>query len=107
MELGEHNVRVNAILPGAVDGDRVQRVFQERALAAGKNVDEIKSIAMENQSLKYLVDPDGIAALAIFLASGAARSISGQTFRSTVTCSAIDAGRGGRKRFCHVAVGRA
>jgi NAD(P)-dependent dehydrogenase (short-subunit alcohol dehydrogenase family) len=45
MELGEHNIRANAILPGAVDGDRVQRVFQERALAAGKNLDEIKSIA--------------------------------------------------------------
>ena len=56
MEVGEHNIRANAILPGAVDGDRVQRVFQERALAAGKNVDEIKSIAMENQSLKYLVE---------------------------------------------------
>jgi NAD(P)-dependent dehydrogenase (short-subunit alcohol dehydrogenase family) len=80
MELGEHNIRANAILPGAVDGDRVQRVFQERALAAGKNLDEIKSIAMENQSLKYLVDPDGIAGLAVFLASDAARSISGQTF---------------------------
>jgi len=78
--LGEHNIRANAILPGAVDGDRVQRVFQERALAAGKNVDEIKPIAMENQSLKHLVDPDAIAALAIFLASDAARSISGQTF---------------------------
>jgi NAD(P)-dependent dehydrogenase (short-subunit alcohol dehydrogenase family) len=35
---------------------------------------------MENQSLKYLVDPDGIAGLAVFLASDAARSISGQTF---------------------------
>ncbi len=80
MELGEHNIRANAILPGAVDGDRIQRVFQERALAAGKNVDESKSIAMANQSLKYLVDPEGIAALAVFLASDAARSISGQTF---------------------------
>ncbi len=80
MELGEHNIRVNAILPGAVDGDRIQSVFRERALAAGKSVDEIKSIALANQSLKYLVDPDGIAALALFLASDAARSISGQTF---------------------------
>jgi NAD(P)-dependent dehydrogenase (short-subunit alcohol dehydrogenase family) len=35
---------------------------------------------MTNQSLKYFVDPAEIAALAVFLASDAARSISGQTF---------------------------
>lgn len=33
---------------------------------------------MENQSLKILVDPRDIAALAVFLASDAAKSISGQ-----------------------------
>ena len=26
MELGEHNIRANAILPGAVEGDRIERV---------------------------------------------------------------------------------
>jgi NAD(P)-dependent dehydrogenase (short-subunit alcohol dehydrogenase family) len=78
MELGEYNIRANAILPGAVDGDRIQRVFQGRSQATGQSVDEIKSIAMANQSLKYLVDPDSIAALVVFLASDAGRSISGQ-----------------------------
>ena len=33
---------------------------------------------MADQSLKYFVDPDDIAALAVFLASDAAKSISGQ-----------------------------
>ena len=80
MELGEHNIRANAILPGAVDGDRIQRVFEGRAKATGKTVDEIKSISMMNQSLQYLVDPDDIGALAVFLASDAAKSISGQIF---------------------------
>jgi len=79
MELGEHNIRANAILPGAVDGDRIQRVFEGRAKATGKSLEEIKAIAMENQSIKRLVDPDDIAALAVFLASDAAKSISGQT----------------------------
>jgi NAD(P)-dependent dehydrogenase (short-subunit alcohol dehydrogenase family) len=78
MELGEHNIRANAILPGAVDGDRIQPVFQGRSQANGQSVDEIKSIAMAIQSLKHLVDPDSIAALAVFLASDAGRSISGQ-----------------------------
>jgi NAD(P)-dependent dehydrogenase (short-subunit alcohol dehydrogenase family) len=78
MELGEHKIRSNAILPGAVDGDRIQRVFQGRADATGHPVEEIKAEAMANQSLKYLVDPKDIAALAVFLASDAAKSISGQ-----------------------------
>jgi NAD(P)-dependent dehydrogenase (short-subunit alcohol dehydrogenase family) len=79
MELGEHNIRANAILPGAVDGDRIQRVFEGRAEATGKSVEEIKQIAMANQSIKKLVDPKDIAALAVFLASDAAKTISGQT----------------------------
>ena len=79
MELGEHNIRVNAILPGAVDGERIQRVFQGRAQAQGESLDEVKAEAMANQSIKRLVDPKDIAALAVFLASDAAKSISGQT----------------------------
>jgi NAD(P)-dependent dehydrogenase (short-subunit alcohol dehydrogenase family) len=78
IELGEHNVRVNAILPGAVQGDRIQRVFEGRAKATGKSPEEVSELAMAKQSLKRLVDPDEIAALAVFLASDAARSISGQ-----------------------------
>jgi NAD(P)-dependent dehydrogenase (short-subunit alcohol dehydrogenase family) len=78
IELGAHDVRVNAILPGAVQGDRIQRVFEGRAKATGKSPEEVSALAMAKQSLKRLVDPDEIAALAVFLASDAAKSISGQ-----------------------------
>lgn len=78
MELGGDNIRVNAIAPGAVDGERIQRVFKGRSEATGKSVEEIKEESMANQSIKRLVDPEEIGALAVFLASDAARSISGQ-----------------------------
>jgi NAD(P)-dependent dehydrogenase (short-subunit alcohol dehydrogenase family) len=78
MELGPHNIRANAILPGAVDGERIQRVFQGRAQATGQSLESVRARAMENQSLKYMVDPRDIASLAVFLASDAAKSISGQ-----------------------------
>jgi NAD(P)-dependent dehydrogenase (short-subunit alcohol dehydrogenase family) len=78
MELGEHDIRVNAILPGAVAGERLERVFEGRANATGKSLDEVKALAMAKQSLKRLVEPEDIAALALFLASDAAKSISGQ-----------------------------
>jgi NAD(P)-dependent dehydrogenase (short-subunit alcohol dehydrogenase family) len=78
MELGGHGIRVNAIAPGAVAGERAERVFRGRAEATGKSIAEVKLAAMAGQSLKALVDPDDIAALAVFLASDAAKSISGQ-----------------------------
>jgi NAD(P)-dependent dehydrogenase (short-subunit alcohol dehydrogenase family) len=78
IELGEFGIRANAILPGAVDGPRIQKVFESRAKASGKGLDEIKCEAMSIQSLKRMVDPKDIAAIAVFLASNAAKSISGQ-----------------------------
>lgn len=78
IELGAHGIRANAILPGAVDGPRIQRVFEGRAKQSGEPLDEIKREAMAVQSIKRLVDPRDIAALAVFLASDAAKSISGQ-----------------------------
>lgn len=78
IELGEFGIRANAILPGAVEGPRLQKVFEGRAKESGKPLEEIKREAMGVQSLKRLVDPRDIAALAVFLASNAAKSISGQ-----------------------------
>jgi NAD(P)-dependent dehydrogenase (short-subunit alcohol dehydrogenase family) len=78
IELGDHDIRANAILPGAVDGPRIQQVFEGRAKASGRPVEEIRQDAMAVQSVKRMVDPKDIAALAVFLASDAAKSISGQ-----------------------------
>jgi NAD(P)-dependent dehydrogenase (short-subunit alcohol dehydrogenase family) len=79
IELGKYGIRVNAIAPGAVAGERAERVFQGRAQASGRSIEEEKRIGLEGQSLKALVDPNDIAALAVFLASDAGKSISGQT----------------------------
>jgi NAD(P)-dependent dehydrogenase (short-subunit alcohol dehydrogenase family) len=78
IELGEFGIRANAILPGAVEGPRIQGVFEGRAKLSGQSVEEIKKEAMSIQSIKRLVDPRDIAAFAVFPASDAAKSISGQ-----------------------------
>lgn len=78
-ELGDAGVRVNAIAPGAVEGDRIRRVLQGRADASGRSLDEITADALSLQSIKRFVDPNDIAALALFLASDSAKSITGQT----------------------------
>ncbi len=78
MELGEFGIRANAILPGPVAGERMQRVLAARAAASGRTLEEERGSALVNQSLKSFTEPGEIAALALFLASGAAKTISGQ-----------------------------
>lgn len=78
LELGQYGIRANAIAPGAVAGERAERVFAGRAQLSGRSIDEEKLLGLANQSLKQLVDPADIASLAVFLASDAAKSISGQ-----------------------------
>jgi NAD(P)-dependent dehydrogenase (short-subunit alcohol dehydrogenase family) len=78
LELGGNGIRANAILPGAVAGDRIERVFAGRARIANKSLDEVRADAMANQSIKQMVDPKDIAQLAVYLASPAAKAISGQ-----------------------------
>jgi NAD(P)-dependent dehydrogenase (short-subunit alcohol dehydrogenase family) len=61
-----------------VGGARIERVLQGRAEAEHKTLAEEKAAAMNVQSLKRFVDPKDIAALCLFLASDAGKSISGQ-----------------------------
>jgi len=78
-ELGDFGIRVNAILPGAVAGARMEGVLEGRAKLSGRTLEEERKDAMSIQSLKRFVDPGDIAALAVFIASDAGKSISGQT----------------------------
>jgi NAD(P)-dependent dehydrogenase (short-subunit alcohol dehydrogenase family) len=78
IELGTYGIRANAILPGAVGGARIEKVLEGRAQAMHKSLDEVRKEAMAVQSIKRLVDPKDIATLAVFLASDAAKAISGQ-----------------------------
>jgi NAD(P)-dependent dehydrogenase (short-subunit alcohol dehydrogenase family) len=79
IELGGNGIRVNAIAPGAVEGERIRRVLAGRAESTGRSLEEVTADALSIQSVKRFVDPDDIAALALFLASDSAKSISGQT----------------------------
>ncbi|MFJ2307632.1 SDR family oxidoreductase [Streptomyces sp. NPDC087787] len=79
IELGDVGVRVNAIAPGAVAGERIQRVLQGRADASGRSLADVTADALSIQSLKRFTAPEDIAALALFLASDSAKSITGQT----------------------------
>ena len=78
IELGAYGIRANAILPGAVEGPRIQGVLEGRAKQSGRSNDGEKKAALSTRSLQRFVDPREIAALAVFLTSDAGKSISGQ-----------------------------
>jgi NAD(P)-dependent dehydrogenase (short-subunit alcohol dehydrogenase family) len=79
-ELGEHGITVNAIAPGAVEGERVEGVIRARAAALGRPEAEVEQeLFLAPTALKRMVTPDDIAATAAFLASDDAANITGET----------------------------
>ena len=78
LELGAYGIRANAILPGAVAGQRVEKVLAGRAQISGRTLEQERIAALGMQSIKAFVEPEEIAALAVFLASDSGKSISGQ-----------------------------
>lgn len=77
-ELGPVGVRVNAIAPGAVEGDRMERVLANESAASGIPIEELRQTYVKGVSLKTWVSADDLADMALFLASPAASKISGQ-----------------------------
>jgi NAD(P)-dependent dehydrogenase (short-subunit alcohol dehydrogenase family) len=78
IEAGPDKVRVNCIQPGAVEGDRINRVIDAKARAHGVTFDEMKARLLEPVSLKTFVSAQDIANMALFLASEAGRHVTGQ-----------------------------
>jgi len=78
MELGEAGIRVNAILPGLVDGPRAREVIATRAQHLGRTAAEMEEAFVANTSLKRMIQEEDIASMALFLASSAGRNITGQ-----------------------------
>ncbi|MBL8700517.1 MAG: SDR family oxidoreductase [Alphaproteobacteria bacterium] len=77
-ELGPAGIRVNAILPGGIRGPRLEKVIANKAEALGVTPAAYERDLVGFISMRTLVEPADIAAMAVFLASPAARFVSGQ-----------------------------
>jgi NAD(P)-dependent dehydrogenase (short-subunit alcohol dehydrogenase family) len=77
-ELGPDGVRVNAILPGIVRGRRIEAVIRDRAERFGIPYEEMERRNLEKVSLRRMVEPEDVAARALFLCAPGGRNITGQ-----------------------------
>jgi NAD(P)-dependent dehydrogenase (short-subunit alcohol dehydrogenase family) len=66
MELGPHNIRVNAVCPTSVSGER------------GLSADQIRDVYQRQSSMRTFVTPQDVTNMVVFLASDRAGKISGQ-----------------------------
>jgi NAD(P)-dependent dehydrogenase (short-subunit alcohol dehydrogenase family) len=78
LELAPHNIRVNCVAPGAVEGDRIDRVIAGQAEVRGIPVEAMRKAMIERSPLRRMVTADDIVDATVFFTSDMARSISGQ-----------------------------
>lgn len=78
MELGPFGIRANAIAPGSVEGPRMEAVLIAEAKAKGMTRDQVYEGYARGTSMQSFVEARDVANMALFLASDAARLVSGQ-----------------------------
>lgn len=78
MELGPDNIRVNGVVPGNVNGERMERVIQAHAEAEDIAPEEVRRLYGIGVSMQCYVDPQEIADMICYLCSAYGRHVSGQ-----------------------------
>lgn len=78
IELGRDGIRVNAILPGLVEGPRIRSVIRNKAAAAGISDNEQTERSLSTVSLRCFVTQQDVANMALYLCSPFGATISGQ-----------------------------
>jgi NAD(P)-dependent dehydrogenase (short-subunit alcohol dehydrogenase family) len=78
MELGPFGIRVNAVCPGSVEGERIDRVIESESAARGISAEALRAEWQELMSMRAFATADDVASMVLFLCSDAARIVSGQ-----------------------------
>jgi NAD(P)-dependent dehydrogenase (short-subunit alcohol dehydrogenase family) len=78
LEVGGYGIRANAVCPGSVEGDRMDRVIRADSAATGRSAEELRAEAVRDTALKTFVSPQDVADMILYLCSDAGRRISGQ-----------------------------
>jgi NAD(P)-dependent dehydrogenase (short-subunit alcohol dehydrogenase family) len=82
-EMGPYNIQVNAVCPGPVRGERMERIIRQRAAELGQTPEQVEKTYLETMALRRFVEPHDVAAMVAHLASSFGNNITGQTFDVT------------------------
>ncbi len=82
LEVASHNIRVNAVCPGPIEGDRIEDVMAQHAKIEGKTVAEVRR-EWEATPMNRFVEPREVAAAMVFLCSSEASAMTGQAINVT------------------------
>lgn len=78
LEVGPHNITVNAICPGVVEGGRMTKIIEEKAQVRGWTPEQVHEEYVREMALGRFTRPEDIADACVFLASEESRSMTGQ-----------------------------
>jgi NAD(P)-dependent dehydrogenase (short-subunit alcohol dehydrogenase family) len=77
-ELGPFNIRCNALLPGAINNARMRKIVGDKAAEADQPVEAVMQEFLKYISMRTMVEPAEIADMVLFLASDAAKKVTGE-----------------------------
>lgn len=83
LELVKDNIRVNAICPGPVEGDRIEEVLTRQAAAEGRNPGDMRKIWEKAAPMNRFVTAEEVTAAMMFLTSDDASAMTGQALNVT------------------------
>lgn len=76
-ELGQFNITVNNVLPGATNTSRLKQIIEAKAAKTGRTYDDILDEMSKDSPMKRVAQPEEVANTIAFLASPAASYING------------------------------
>jgi NAD(P)-dependent dehydrogenase (short-subunit alcohol dehydrogenase family) len=82
LELVEHNIRVNAVCPGPVEGERIEQIVQMHAEAEGRSFEDMHK-AWEDVPMGRFIRPEEVAGVIKFLCSEESSAMTGQALNVT------------------------